>query len=113
MFRRSTLLVLAALSLLAPSSADAVTLTPVGTYAAPVYAGSIPTDGNRLLVVEQAGRIMETVGGATTTYLDIRSLVASSGVQGLLSFAFPPDYATSHLIYIAYTRKSDGALEVD
>jgi glucose/arabinose dehydrogenase len=113
MFRRSTLLALAALSLLAPASADALTLTPVGSYAAPVYVGSIPTDANRLLVVEQAGRIMETTGGATTTYLDIRPLVATGSLQGLLSFAFPPDYATSHLIYVAYTRKSDGALEVD
>jgi glucose/arabinose dehydrogenase len=106
---------IAALAASSPAAAAVVSLARVGTYDTPTYVGSIPTDGNRLLVGEKAGRIVETTGGTTTTYLDIRSRVAApvGSEEGLLSFAFPSDYATSHLIYVAYTGNDAGALHVD
>ena len=34
---------------------------------------------------------------------------ASGGEQGLLGFAFDPDFATNHFFYVYYTRSADGA----
>jgi hypothetical protein len=46
-------------------------------------------------VVEQGGRIMVVRDGRKLAqpFLDIRSLVKAGGEQGLLSVAFPLDYA--------------------
>jgi glucose/arabinose dehydrogenase len=69
-----------------------------------------PGDTRRVFVVEQAGRIMVVREGhkLATPFLDIRSLVTSGGEQGLLSVAFPPDYAQSRRFYVYYTdRDSD------
>ena len=55
-------------------------------------------------VVEKAGRIL-AVGphGKTSTFLDIRNRVTHDGERGLLSVAFPPNYAQSGLFYVYYT----------
>jgi hypothetical protein len=37
----------------------------------------------------------------------------AGGERGLLSLAFAPDYATSGLFYVYYTRTGDGAIQVD
>ena len=47
--------------------------------------------------VVQSGRVR------AEPFLDIRSLVASGGEQGLLSVAFHPRYAKNHLFYVDYT----------
>jgi hypothetical protein len=39
-------------------------------------------------------------------FLDIRSRVAAGGEQGLLSVAFPPEYAQSGRFYVYYTARS-------
>ena len=39
--------------------------------------------------------------------------VQSGGERGLLSMAVAPDYATSGLFYVYYTRNGDGAIQVD
>jgi glucose/arabinose dehydrogenase len=102
------------LPLLGPASAAATSLQTVGEYASPVHVTSDPGDPNRLFVVEQDGRIRRTQGGATTTFLNIDSIVRSSGEpgaggeQGLLSMAFSPDYETNGLFYVFYTGEDDG-----
>jgi Glucose / Sorbosone dehydrogenase len=55
-------------------------------------------------VVEKAGRII-AVGphGRKNTFLDIRNRVVHDGERGLLSVAFPPDYAKSRRLYVYYT----------
>src|SRR4051812_28997394 len=61
---------------------------------------------NRLYVIEKPGRIRLVVGGAlqSTPFLDITSLVLSSGAeQGLLGLAFHPNYATNGYLYVNYT----------
>ena len=104
-----TLAILAAL----PGGAYAATLEPVGTYTKPVFVTSEPQDPNRLLVVEQDGRIMLTEGSTTSTFLDIDTLVNSTGFEeGLLSVAPAPDYATSKLFYVFYTNDA-GELQID
>jgi glucose/arabinose dehydrogenase len=84
-----------------------VRLVPVGNFTAPLYATSPPGDRRRLMVVEQGGRIMVVRGGRTLPrpFLDIRSRVLSGGEQGLLSVAFPPDYARSGRFYVYYTDR--------
>ena len=76
----------------------------------PVYV-TAPDDGSgRLFVVERAGRIRIVAGGAVLPepFLDVVSLVGSRGSeQGLLSVAFPPDFATSGEFYVYYTARSD------
>lgn len=59
----------------------------------------------RLFVVQQAGLIRVVKGGKLLTepFLDLRDETKSSGEQGLLGLAFPPDYATSGRFYVYYT----------
>ena len=82
------------------------------TYArgfdSPVYVASTPSEPGNLYVVEQPGTIQVLVNGKRreTPFLDIRSLVLSGGEQGLLSMAFHPNYAESHLFYVNYTDKN-------
>ena len=76
----------------------------LGDYRDPVYViGPQGAKGLRF-VVEKAGRIL-AVGphGKTTTFLDIRNRVTHDGERGLLSVAFPPNYAQSGLFYVYYT----------
>jgi glucose/arabinose dehydrogenase len=97
----------AALVLLAlpATSSAAPSLVPVETFSAPVHVAAPPGDAARLFVVEQAGRVQLVVNGqrAATPFLDIATSVSSGGERGLLSIAFPHDYATSGLFYVFYT----------
>jgi hypothetical protein len=101
------------------AAASAASLEPIGTYDAPVYVTSDPTDPDRIFVVEQDGRIRLTAQGQTTTFVDLDPIVRSAGEpgaggeQGLLSMAFAPDYATSGGFYVFYTGTDEGALHVD
>jgi glucose/arabinose dehydrogenase len=91
-----------------PAAKRGLKLVKVGSFDTPVYATSPPADTRRLFVVEQAGRVMVVRGGKKLAqpFLDIRSLVTAGGEQGLLSVAFPPDYADSGRFYVYYTAKS-------
>ena len=58
-------------------------------------------------MVEQAGTIQVLDGAARSTFLDIAGKVGSSeSERGLLSMAFPLDYATSGLFYVYYTANA-------
>ena len=49
-----------------------------------------------------------------TPFLDVTTLVSYDGSErGLFSIAFAPDYATSGLFYVYYTRNPDGAIQID
>jgi glucose/arabinose dehydrogenase len=72
-------------------------------FESPIYVTSAPGEPANLYVVEQAGRILVLAGGQRRVFLDIRDRIRSGGEQGLLSVAFPPDYATSHRLYVDYT----------
>jgi glucose/arabinose dehydrogenase len=78
-------------------------LRSIGRFSSPVYVTSPPADGNRLFVVEQAGRVIVVSDGRKRTFLDIRGQVTSGSEQGLLSVAFAPDYASSGLFYVYFT----------
>jgi glucose/arabinose dehydrogenase len=78
-------------------------------FEAPVYlahAGEQGDGASRLFVVEKAGRIRLIKAGTVQPqpFLDISERVGSQGSeQGLLSVAFPPDYAGSGDLYVDYT----------
>jgi glucose/arabinose dehydrogenase len=106
------LLLLTTAAFAAPVARAAVTLDPVGSFNQPVFVTSEPNDPDRLLVVQQAGMIELSDDGVVTPYLDLTGLVATGGERGLLSVAPAPDYATTGLLYVYYTR-SDGDLQID
>jgi glucose/arabinose dehydrogenase len=75
----------------------------------PVFVASPPGDP-RLFVVERAGVIRIYANGALlpNAFLDITSEVNQDGEGGLLSVAFPPDYAASQTFYVYYTADGSG-----
>jgi glucose/arabinose dehydrogenase len=86
-------------------------LEPIATgFEQPVYVIG-PDDGSgRLVVVERPGRIRIIAEGEVLPepFLDITALVESgSSEQGLLSVAFPADFAESGAFYVYYTARSD------
>ena len=83
-----------------------MTLARLGDFSSPVYVTAPLGDTSRVFVVEQGGTVKLVKGGATATFLDITGKVESGGERGLLSIAFPLDYATSGLFYVYYTAKS-------
>ncbi len=78
-----------------------VAVTPLGTFAAPLYVTSPPGDPTRVFVVERGGTVRVVQNGVTlpTPFLDVSSEVGLGGERGLLSIAFAPDYAVSGLLY--------------
>ena len=90
-----------------------VALKKVGTFDSPVYVTGAPGFPKLLFVVEQPGRVLVLKDGRRAgTFLDIRDLVNYGGERGLLSIAFPPDYARSKRFYVYYTD-AEGAIRVD
>jgi glucose/arabinose dehydrogenase len=113
--RKITLLTAAlSLALLGASSASAqsVKLAPFGgqPYGSPYYVTGAPGDPSRVFVVEGGGRIRLVKDGVTqgTPFLNINGDVLDQGEGGcecgLFSIAFAPDYASSGLFYVYYTR---------
>jgi glucose/arabinose dehydrogenase len=91
----------------ATTAAQTLRLSPVATFDSPLYVTGAPGDTRRLFVVEQGGKIKVVRAGRTLRrpFLDISSLVTAGGEQGLLSVAFPPDYARSGRFYVYYTDR--------
>jgi glucose/arabinose dehydrogenase len=111
--RRAVLLgALLAVALAGPAAAQSggarLRLVKVGNFASPLYAVSPPGDPSRVMVVERSGRIWVVRHGRRLArpFLDIRPLVVGAGEQGLLSVAFPPDYARSRRFYVYYTEQN-------
>ncbi len=95
------------------SARRAVGLKKIGSFDAPVYVTGAPGFPKLLFVVEQQGRIAVLKGSRRAgTFLDIRGLVSYGGERGLLSVAFPPDYARSKRFYVYYTD-AEGSIRID
>jgi glucose/arabinose dehydrogenase len=73
-----------------------------------------PNDGTgRLFITERAGRVRILSGGTKLqspddAFLDLHSVVDSTGEGGLHSMAFDPGFATNHFFYVEYTRTGSG-----
>jgi glucose/arabinose dehydrogenase len=86
-----------------------ISVTPYQSgFTSPVHITHAGDASQRLFIVEQSGiiRIIKDNIVLTTPFLDIheRVLFPGSGEQGLLSVAFPPDYASKGYFYVYYTR---------
>jgi len=98
----------------AASAKRGVALKRIGSFVEPVYVTGAPGFPQLLFVVEQRGQIVVLKNGKRLgkPFLDLRGPVNDGGEQGLLSVAFPPDYARSKRFYVYYTAAS-GAITVD
>ena len=77
-----------------------------GAFDQPIYLTGEPANPGRVYVAERPGRVRLVVNGAQqpTPFLDISADVYEGGEGGLLSLAFPPDYATSGRFYVYYVE---------
>jgi glucose/arabinose dehydrogenase len=90
-------------------------LRQIGKFEHPVYIAGAPGFPKLLFVVEQEGEIAVLKGGKRLgkPFLDIRDQVGYDGAErGLLSVAFPPDYAASGRFYVYYVDKG-GSIRID
>ena len=64
-----------------------------------------PGQPSRIYVVEQGGyvRVLDKGKRLTRPFLDVHTLISTGGERGLLSIAFPVDYATQRKVYANYT----------
>jgi glucose/arabinose dehydrogenase len=83
-----------------------VALKKIGSFDHPTHVAGAPGFPKLLFVTEQPGRVEVLRGGhrLRQPFLDIRGLVGYDGAErGLLSIAFPPDYAQTRRFYVYYT----------
>src|SRR5690242_11148708 len=87
--------------------------TLIDTFDSPVYATAAPGEPTLLFVVEQTGKIRAVDNDVTQAraFLDLSSIISCCGERGVLSMAFPPDYQTTRLFYVAFTNPT-GDVEV-
>jgi glucose/arabinose dehydrogenase len=85
-----------------------------GTFTNPIDVRVAPGQAGNLYVAEQPGKIFVLQGETRVTrpFLDIEDLTLFSGEQGLLSFAFAPDYETSRRLYVLYVN-NNGNVQID
>jgi glucose/arabinose dehydrogenase len=93
-------------------SSGTLTKASIGSFDQPVAVAAAPGVTNELFIAEKPGRLVRWTPSGTSEVVDMRTLVADSGEQGLLSVAVAPDYATSGRIFIFYTDNG-GDLQVD
>ena len=92
----------------------AIKLTPAFPnlhFNRPLWMEEIPDDSHRLIVVEQDGRILifpqDSAVKEAKTFLDISPRKPHiENEEGLLAFAFHPQYRTNGLFYIDYVQQS-------
>ncbi len=99
-----------------PTRAKAgVALKRIGNFDEPVDVAGAPGFPQLLFVVEQPGRVEVLRGGHRLPhpFLDIDPRVSDDGGErGLLSIAFPPDYAKSGRFYVYYVDNA-GNIRID
>jgi glucose/arabinose dehydrogenase len=104
---------LAATLIAQASPPPAVTLRQVASgLSSPVELATAHDGSGRLFIVEKGGRIKILQNGTVlpTLFLNISTLVSTSGERGLLGLAFDPAYAGTRRFFVLYTRAADGAL---
>src|SRR6185437_2737132 len=108
-----TILTLAASCAACSANAADAKATLIDTFDSPVYATAAPGEATLLFVVEQTGKIRVVENDVTQAhaFLDLTSIISCCGERGVLSMAFPPDYQTTRLFYVAFTNPT-GDVEV-
>lgn len=100
-------------------TAQTSTVRVASGFDRPLFATAPTGDNDRLFVVEQGttansqrtGRVkildLNTGTVAATPFLELGGL-STGNEQGLLGFAFDPDYATNGFVYVNVTTSADG-----
>lgn len=80
-----------------------------GAYDGPVQVTHAGDGSGRIFVVERTGRIRIVQNGTLldTPFLDIHEQVDTQGECGLLSLAFPPDFAETGFFFVYYNHEVD------
>src|SRR5438093_244208 len=80
-------------------------------FSRPLWMEEVPDDSRRLIVVEQGGKVLvfplDHGARETKTFLDItdrKPFVQNE--EGLLAFAFHPQFKTNALFYLFYSQQS-------
>ena len=84
-----------------------VIATPFGgSFSSPVHATGAPGFPDLVYVTERGGEVKVVEDGVQLArpFLDLSDIVTAGGEQGLLSIAFPPDFAESGLVYAYFTN---------
>jgi glucose/arabinose dehydrogenase len=78
----------------------------IDTFDQPLYVTGAPGESTLLFVVEQTGKIRVVDNDVTESraFLDLSSMISCCGERGVLSIAFPPDYQSTRLFYVAFTN---------
>ncbi len=98
-------------------------VTPQGGYRLALVSRSlpgvtgvtaVPADASRLYVIQRRGlvRVLERGKLLRTPFLDIRSKTSLTGEQGLLGLVFHPDFASTRRVYVFYTGRDQGELNI-
>jgi glucose/arabinose dehydrogenase len=88
--------------------ASGVVASPFGgAFDTPVHVTGAEGFPNLVYVTQQGGevRVVEDGVQLDKPLIDVSSIIKSGGEQGLLSTAFPPDFAESGLFYLYFTNK--------
>ena len=82
---------------------------PIGGFDHPTHVAVARDGSGRLFVTEKAGVIRIVNDGVVlpTAFLNITGRPGTQGNQGLLSVAFPPDYASRQRFYVNYVTSSN------
>ncbi len=91
----------------AANGAGDITLTPFADgLDQPVFVTHANDNSGRLFVVEKGGTIRIVQNGTVlpTPFLDITDRVGNHGEAGLLSVAFPPNYASAGYFFVYYNH---------
>ena len=72
----------------------------------PLDLQSVPSDAERLYVVEQGGRIRVVRNDQlqAAAFLDVSGRISTGGERGLLGLAFHPQFATNRRFFLNYTN---------
>ncbi|GIV74895.1 MULTISPECIES: PQQ-dependent sugar dehydrogenase [Caldilinea] len=84
-------------------------------FSQPVYVTHAGDGSGRLFVVEKAGLIKIIHNGQTLSqpFLDIRDRVGNDGEAGMLSVAFPPDFAQNGYFFVYYNHTDKNLVPPD
>lgn len=118
MIRAAGILAASFAVLVGASTAEALSLQPVGpSFAQPTYVTSDPGSAGRLFVVEREGRIQLLENGLVTEFADLSAQVQCGGKcegeRGLMSIALAPDFDASGRLFVDYANNTDGTIHID
>lgn len=103
----------------AAPSVGALKLTPVISNVPRLVYAAQPQGSQDWYLVQQTGQVLlRADGSATNTTLldltdDVTATISDSDERGLLSIAFPPDFATSNLFYVMLTPNAGAGINTD